>query len=144
MNDKGSAKTEDFVLGGLAADLWLYTADLCANEKIIPKKYRYTTGTSLMNDAEEICELIEGANLLDLRDAREATERLHEQKAALRKLQKLGRKINRLLESKQYPGIGPDKAAAWSKKVLTVRYRCAAWYSKDKERAEQTLGVRRR
>ena len=38
-------QTDDFKLGNKAADMWLYTADACANEKVIPKKYRYTTGT---------------------------------------------------------------------------------------------------
>ena len=37
-------QTDDFKLGNKAADMWLYTADACANEKVIPKKYRYTTG----------------------------------------------------------------------------------------------------
>lgn len=45
-------QTDDFKLGNKAADMWLYTADACANEKVIPKKYRYTTGTALMNGAE--------------------------------------------------------------------------------------------
>ena len=67
MDDKVK-KSADFILGNKAADLWLYTCDACANEKVIPKKYRYTTGTGLMNAAEEICDLIESANLLDLRD----------------------------------------------------------------------------
>lgn len=39
-------QTDDFKLGNKAADMWLYTADACANEKVIPKKYRYTTGTA--------------------------------------------------------------------------------------------------
>lgn len=60
-------QTDDFKLGNKAADMWLYTADACANEKVIPKKYRYTTGTALMNGAEAICSCIEGANLIDLR-----------------------------------------------------------------------------
>ena len=67
MDDKAK-KSADFILGSKAADLWLYTCDACANEKVIPKKYRYTTGTGLMNAAEEICDLIESANLLDLRE----------------------------------------------------------------------------
>lgn len=144
MNDKQGKGGDDFLLGTRASELWLYTCDVCANEKIIPKKYRYTTGTSLMNDVEAICELIEGANLLDLRDRLEAQDRLREQKNALRKLEKLNRKIKRLLESKQYPGVTPDKAAYWSKKVLTVRYMCASWYGKDKERLAATEGVRRK
>lgn len=60
-------QTDDFKLGNKAADMWLYTADACANEKVIPKKYRYTTGTALMNGAEAICSCIEGANLIDRR-----------------------------------------------------------------------------
>lgn len=67
MDDKVK-KSADFILGNKAADLWLYTCDACANEKVIPKRYRYTTGTGLMNTAEEICDMIEGANLLDLRE----------------------------------------------------------------------------
>lgn len=51
-------QTDDFKLGNKAADMWLYTADACANEKVIPKKYRYTTGTALMNSAEAICSCI--------------------------------------------------------------------------------------
>lgn len=39
---------DDFILGGKAADLWLRTADMCANKKVIPVKYRYTTGTGMM------------------------------------------------------------------------------------------------
>ena len=133
---------QDFILGSKASDLWLYTSDACANDKIIPKKYRYTTGTSLMNDVDAICELIEGANLLDLRE--EPRERLAAQRQALRKLEKLGRKITRLLESKQYPGVNAQKAAAWSKRVLTVRYMCASWYGKDKERAALKADAGRR
>ncbi len=144
VNDKQKGNGEDFVLGGKAADLWLYTCNACANAKIIPKKFRYTTGTSLMNDVEAICELIEGANLLDLRDPQEARDRLRDQKAAMRKLEKLGRKIARLLESKQYPGVTPDKAGYWSRLVLTVRYMCAAWYSKDQARVAPKGDVRRR
>ena len=53
MDDKAK-KSADFILGSKAADLWLYTCDACANEKVIPKKYRYTTGTGLMNAAGEI------------------------------------------------------------------------------------------
>ena len=41
MEDKAK-KSADFILGSKAADLWLYTCDACANEKVIPKKYRYT------------------------------------------------------------------------------------------------------
>ena len=51
-------QTDDFKLGNKAADMWLYTADACANEKVIPKKYRYTTGTALMNGAEAICSCV--------------------------------------------------------------------------------------
>ena len=92
-------QTDDFKLGNKAADMWLYTADACANEKVIPKKYRYTTGTALMNGAE----------------------------------------------SKQYPGVSGQKAATWSKAVMTVRYMCAAWYEKDRSRAAQAReDVRRR
>lgn len=141
MADKND-KAANFVLGNKASDLWLYTSDACASEKVIPKKYRYTTGTSLMNDVDAICEMIEGANLVDLRE--EPAARLKMQKQALVKLEKLGRKIARLLESKQYPGVNPAKAAAWSRLVLTVRYMCAAWYGKDKERAAQNQGARRR
>lgn len=123
--------SQDFILGNKAADLWLYNSDACANEKIIPKKYRYTTGTSLMNDADAICELIEGANMLDLRNRQEAAERLRLQRAAMRKLQRLERKIARMLESKQYPGVTPKKAEAWSRVVMTVRLMCAKWHKKD-------------
>ena len=140
MSERPTDNGEDFVLGTKASDLWLYTCDVCANDKVIPKRYRYTTGTSLMNDVETICELIEGANLLDLRDRQEAQDRLRDQKSALRKLEKLGRKIKRLLESKQYP----EKARHWSKMVLTVRYMCASWHGKDKERIARAEGVRRR
>lgn len=52
MNDTHTKQEQrEFLLGNRAADLWLYTCDACANEKIIPKKYRYTTGTSLVNSA---------------------------------------------------------------------------------------------
>ena len=54
---------KEFILGNKAADLWLTICDACANEKVIPKKYRYTTGTGLMNTAESICGDIEEANL---------------------------------------------------------------------------------
>ena len=30
-------QTDDFKLGNKAADMWLYTADACANEKVIPR-----------------------------------------------------------------------------------------------------------
>jgi len=139
MEDK---KREEFVLGNKAADLWLYTADACASEKVIPKKYRYTTGTSLMNTVENICTFIEGANLLDMREA--ATERLSLQKQALRECHKLERKILRMKESKQYPGVNAGKCATWSKTAMTVRYMCAAWYDKDRQRARSLMEDARR
>lgn len=126
-------QTDDFKLGNKAADMWLYTADACANEKVIPKKYRYTTGTALMNGAEAICSCIEGANLIDLRER--PAERLAMQREALCACKKLERKILRMAESKQYPGVSGQKAATWSKAVMTVRYMCAAWYEKDRSRA---------
>ena len=142
MDDKAK-KSADFILGSKAADLWLYTCDACANEKVIPKRYRYTTGTSLMNTAEEICDMIEGANLLDLRE--NPAERLAMQRRAMARCEKLERKIKRMLESKQYPGVNPHKAATWSKAVMTVRYMCASWYKKDQERvAREHLDARRR
>lgn len=51
--DRKPTKQEEkeFILGNKAADLWLTICDACANEKVIPKKYRYTTGTGLMNTA---------------------------------------------------------------------------------------------
>ena len=69
--DRKPTKQEEkeFILGNKAADLWLTICDACANEKVIPKKYRYTTGTSLMNTVESICGDIEEANLIDLREA---------------------------------------------------------------------------
>ena len=128
-------QTDDFKLGNKAADMWLYTADACANEKVIPKKYRYTTGTALMNGAE--------ANLIDLRER--PAERLAMQREALCECKKLERKILRMAESKQYPGVSGQKAATWSKAVMTVRYMCAAWYEKDRSRAAQAReDVRRR
>lgn len=136
-------QTDDFKLGNKAADMWLYTADACANEKVIPKKYRYTTGTALMNGAEAICSCIEGANLIDLRER--PAERLAMQREALCACKKLERKILRMAESKQYPGVSGQKAATWSKAVMTVRYMCAAWYEKDRSRAAQAReDVRRR
>lgn len=135
-------QTDDFKLGNRAADLWLYTADACANEKVIPKKYRYTTGTGLMNVAEAICSCIEGANLIDLRERPEA--RLTMQRQALCECRKLERKILRMAESKQYPGVSGQKAAAWTRTVLTVRYMCAAWYDKDRSRAAQAREDARR
>lgn len=105
-------QTDDFKLGNKAADMWLYTADACANEKVIPKKYRYTTGTALMNGAEAICSCIEGANLIDLRER--PAERLAMQREALCACKKLERKILRMAESKQLaptlPGSLPGKA----------------------------------
>lgn len=133
---------EEFRLGNKAADLWLYTADACANEKVIPKKYRYTTGTAIMTCAEAICTYIEGANLLDLRE--EPAERLALQKRALRECVKLERKILRMTESRQYPGVTAGKCAVWSKAVMSVRYMCAAWYDKDRERALQARTDARR
>ena len=136
-------QTDDFKLGNKAADMWLYTADACANEKVIPKKYRYTTGTALMNGAEAICSCIEGANLIDLRER--PAERLAMQREALCACKKLERKILRMAESKQYPGVSGQKAVTWSKAVMTVRYMCAAWYEKDRIRAAQAReDVRRR
>ena len=102
-------QADDFKLGNKAADMWLYTADACANEKVIPKKYRYTTGTALMNGAEAICSCIEGANLIDLRER--PAERLAMQREALCECKKLERKILRMAESKQYPGVSGQKAA---------------------------------
>lgn len=86
-------QTDDFKLGNKAADMWLYTADACANEKVIPKKYRYTTGTALMNGAEAICSCIEGANLIDLRER--PAERLAMQREALCACKKLERRRER-------------------------------------------------
>lgn len=126
---------EDFVLAGKASDLWLYTADACANGKVIPKKYRYTTGTSLMNSAEVICGAIEEANLIDLRE--DSKTRLALQRKALRECKLLGRRIQRMAESGQYPGVTVKKAATWSKQELTVRYMCAAWYGKDQQRSSK-------
>lgn len=134
---------KEFLLGNKAADLWLYTCDACANEKVIPKKYRYTTGTGLMNAAEEICNLIESANLLDLRDS--PMERLSMQRRALARCEVMERRVQRLLESRQYPGVNPHKAATWGKAIMTVRYMCASWYKKDRERAaKERLDARRR
>lgn len=133
---------EEFRLGNKATDMWLFTADACANDKVIPKKYRYTTGTSLMNCADAICTYIEGANLLDLRE--EPKNRLALQREAIRECVKLERKIQRMTESKQYPGVTPSKGATWSKAVMSVRYMCASWYEKDKERALQTRTDARR
>lgn len=141
--DDREKKSADFVLGNKAADLWLYTCDACANEKVIPKKYRYTTGTGLMNAAEDICDMIEGANLLDLRE--HPRERLSMQRQAMARCEKMERKINRMLESKQYPGVTPHKAATWCRYILTVRYMCAKWYRKDQQRAmQENLDARRR
>ena len=126
---------EDFVLAGKASDLWLYTADACANGKVIPKKYRYTMGTSLMNSAEVICGAIEEANLIDLRE--DSKTRMALQRKALRECKLLGRRIQRMAESDQYPGVTAKKAATWSKQELTVRYMCAAWYSKDQQRVSK-------
>ena len=138
MDDKAK-KSADFILGSKAADLWLYTCDACANEKVIPKKYRYTTGTGLMNAAEEICDLIESANLLDLREY--PRERLGMQRRALAKCEQFGRKVQRLLESRQYPGVNAHKAATWSRAILTVRYMCAKWYSADETTHPQMGGA---
>ena len=133
--DRKPTKQEEkeFILGNKAADLWLTICDACANEKVIPKKYRYTTGTSLMNTVESICGDIEEANLIDLREA--PRERLMIQRKALRECKKLERKIIRLRESDQYPGVNSHKAGVLSKASMTVRYMCAAWYDKDKARA---------
>ena len=125
---------DDFILGGKAADLWLRTADMCANKKVIPVKYRYTTGTGMMQSAEAICGAIEEANLIDL-ERDDPRKRLALQRAALRECRKMERRIQRMLESKQYPGVNAHRAATWSKDVLTVRYMCAGWYKKDQERA---------
>ncbi|MBQ3022390.1 MAG: hypothetical protein IJD91_03575 [Clostridia bacterium] len=135
MNDTHTKQEQkEFLLGNRAADLWLYTCDACANEKIIPKKYRYTTGTSLVNSAENICSFIEEANLIDLRD--DPAGRLLLQRQALRECRKMERKILRMKESKQYPGVSAEKAAIWGKATMTVRYMAAAWYEKDKSRVD--------
>lgn len=115
---------DDFILGGKAADLWLRTADMCANKKVIPVRYRYTTGTGMMQSAEAICGAIEEANLIDL-ERDDPRKRLALQRGALRECRKMERRIQRMLESKQYPGINVHRAATWSKDVLTVRYMCA-------------------
>lgn len=134
---------DEFRLGNMAADLWLYTADACANEKVIPKKYRYTTGSSLIRCSEKICTCIEGANLIDLRE--DSTRRLAMQREAMRECVLLERKIQRMTESRQYPGVSPAKCAAWSKAVMSVRYMCAAWHEKDKKRtAQERTDARRR
>lgn len=115
--DRKPTKQEEkeFILGNKAADLWLTICDACANEKVIPKKYRYTTGTGLMNTAESICGDIEEANLIDLREA--PRDRLMLQRKALRECKKLERKIIRMKESDQYPGVNSHKASALSQGI---------------------------
>lgn len=132
------SNSKEFVLGTKAANLWLYTCDACANEKIIPKRYRYTVGSSLISECETICELIESANLLDTRIPEECGERIRLQRRALGHLEKMQRKVKRLLESSQFPGVGTKKAEAWTREVLTVSYMCAKWYDGDKSRAKNT------
>lgn len=141
MNDRQPKNGEDFVLGSKATDLWLYTCHACANDKIIPKKFRYTVWKSLMEDAEFICSAIEEANGIDLREDPE--ERLKLQKKAMVRCQMFQRKISKMLTSADYPGITSQKAATWTKLSLTVRYMCAAWHGKDKDRAGREKDVRR-
>lgn len=85
---------DDFILGGKAADLWLRTADMCANKKVIPVRYRYTTGTGMMQSAEAICGAIEEANLIDL-ERDDPRKRLALQRAALRECRKMERRIRK-------------------------------------------------
>ena len=50
-----------------------------------------------------------------------------------------------VLTGRSPTGETGQKAATWSKAVMTVRYMCAAWYEKDRSRAAQAReDVRRR
>ena len=84
-------------------------------------------------DTQEVSCLV--ANLLCELEREDPRKRLALQRAALRECRKMERRIQRMLESKQYPGVNAHRAATWSKDVLTVRYMCAGWYKKDQERA---------
>lgn len=104
--------------------------------------------SNLLAELEQPCRICrEDSLVLTGRSPTGATVtiRLAMQREALCACKKLERKILRMAESKQYPGVSGQKAATWSKAVMTVRYMCAAWYEKDRSRAAQAReDVRRR
>lgn len=75
MADKGSAK--EFLLGTQASNLWLYTCEACANEKIIRRwEIEYGEGKISRNKIEECYKSWEGhAKHGDTRALRQAMRR---------------------------------------------------------------------
>lgn len=121
----------DFILGNRAKDLLLYTMQVCSNSNIIPKRMRFTLGNRMEELAFSILEGALRANEEDLRV--NPTERFRLQKKILTDCKMLEKLIDVALEA---PTVGVDagRAAYWSKLVLTVRYMCAGWHRKDRQR----------
>ncbi|MEG1562879.1 MAG: four helix bundle protein [Bacteroides sp.] len=121
----------DFILGNKAKDLLLYTMQVCSNDKVIPKRMRFVLGNRMEEMALSILEGTLRANEEDLRV--NPAERFRLQKKVLTDCMMLEKLIEVALEA---PSVGVDagRAAHWTKLSLTVRYMCASWYKKDRQR----------
>jgi hypothetical protein len=114
-----------------AEELCIYTIRITHNEKVFPKRYRFSITEKLQMQTIEILTLLTEANEMYPKTASEKEERLLLQKRACAKLRSLQTMIR---ISKDLFGLSMDKVKYWSQLATEVRNKTVAWYNADSER----------
>jgi hypothetical protein len=129
MAAKRSEGTLDVIIK--AKELCIHTIKITHNEKVFPKRYRFSITEKLQTQTIEILMLLVEANEIYPKTKAEAEERMLLQKRACAKCRSL---LTMIDISKELFGMDMGKVAYWAKLAAEVRNKAVAWQVKDSER----------
>ena len=114
-----------------------YTLQMCENEKIFPKKSRWTLCNRIIDECYKAIVNIKVSNKYDMKDAEMAKKRIMLQHTVLMNFEALWALMTIAFETYSIPN---DKKEIWSGLMLTAEDKVKAWRNSDIRRFKDQFG----
>lgn len=114
-----------------AKELAAHTLKVTSNEKVFPRRYRFSIVNKMQDKAFSIV-----ANLIEANEILPRTKSEYEHRRLLqRKAMAECRSLATLIDiSKETFQISTDRCSYWARMIFEIRTMTAAWFKKDEER----------
>ena len=113
-----------------------YAIQMCENEKIFPKKCRWTLCNKLINTCIKTVAEIRQANSITVKTKEDAEKRIGLQKSVLLDFEAIW---SIMTIAEDHYSIPNDKIAIWSNLMLTAEDKVKAWKDSDVKRYSDLL-----
>lgn len=115
-----------------------YTVQMCENQKIFPKKCRWTLCTRIIDTCLDSVVKIRQANKIRPANIEQARLRVRLQYQVLMNFEALWGLMTVAFESYSIPA---EKVGIWSQKMLTAEERVSAWRKNDMSRFKEQFAA---